>query len=382
MPLFPPEIINDTTESLFVKRKASGAVVYWVVLLAVASALAALPFIHVKISTQARGIIRSPFENNQLQTSVYGEVIDIRIVENAQVQKGDTLIVLNFESVQIQIENIEEKIREDSAFVSDIANLLARTQTSLITPKYLNENNLYRASLDEQQTKISYLKNELSVTESLYMKNVTSKSEYLQVKNNYETAVRQRNNVREQILNRWQSEQTAYELEIKRLWADISRFEDEKTKYVIKAPTMGSIIQFSGIQVGNFIAPSQIIAQISTDNDLLVECYVSPVDIGFIQVGQQVRFQLDAFNYNQWGMAHGEVQEIPQDIVIMNEQPVFRIRCSLDNKVLCLKNGYAGSLKKGMTLTSRFSLTERTLWQLLFDKVDDWLNPASPKEEK
>ncbi|GHT01371.1 hypothetical protein AGMMS49525_01900 [Bacteroidia bacterium] len=45
----------------------------------------ALPFIYVQVSTQALGIIRTPNENNQLQTSVYGEVTDIRISENAEV---------------------------------------------------------------------------------------------------------------------------------------------------------------------------------------------------------------------------------------------------------------------------------------------------------
>jgi HlyD family secretion protein len=28
-----------------------------------------------------------------------------------------------------------------------------------------------------------------------------------------------------------------------------------------------------------------------------------------------------------------------------------------------------------MTLQARFMVAERTLWQLLYDKVDDWMNP-------
>jgi HlyD family secretion protein len=76
MPLFPPEIIHDTTESLFVKRSVRSKVIYLVVVFAVAATIAALPFIYVQVSTQARGIIRTPNENNQLQTSVYGEVTE------------------------------------------------------------------------------------------------------------------------------------------------------------------------------------------------------------------------------------------------------------------------------------------------------------------
>ena len=69
--LFPPEIIQDTTETLFVKRTVHSNLIYLVVVLAVVISIALLPFIHVQVSTQARGIIRTPDENNQLQTAVY-----------------------------------------------------------------------------------------------------------------------------------------------------------------------------------------------------------------------------------------------------------------------------------------------------------------------
>ena len=40
-----------------------------------------------------------------------------------------------------------------------------------------------------------------------------------------------------------------------------------------------------------------------------------------------------------------------------------------------LKNGYSRPLKKGMTLQARFVITKRSLWQLVYDKIDNWLNP-------
>ena len=77
--LFPPEIIHDITESLFVKRTVRSKIIYLVVIFVITIAIAALPFIYVQVSTQARGIIRTPNENNQLQTTVYGEITEIRI---------------------------------------------------------------------------------------------------------------------------------------------------------------------------------------------------------------------------------------------------------------------------------------------------------------
>ncbi|WP_169704525.1 hypothetical protein [Runella slithyformis] len=60
----------------------------------------------------------------------------------------------------------------------------------------------------------------------------------------------------------------------------------------------------------------------------------------------------------------------------------FRVKCRLATTALKLQNGYETRLQKGMTLQAGFVVTRRTLSQLLFDKVEDWLNPnrteASP----
>ncbi|MDR2293378.1 MAG: HlyD family secretion protein [Prevotellaceae bacterium] len=382
MPLFPPEIIDNSTESLFVKRSVRSKAIYLLVVFAVAAAIAALPFIYVQVSTQARGIIRTPSENNQLQTTVYGEVTEVRISENAEVASGDTLLVLNTQAIQEQISRKEEKIIENSRFIADINQLLSRKTHRLETAQYSAEKRYFRAAVNEQQTSINYLHQEYQTSKTLYGKHVIAQAEYLQQKNAYDAAVSQMANIKEQFRNRWEAEKTNYEIENRELESSIKQLEEEKTKYVLKAPASGAVIQFSGIRKGSFIAPGQTIAQISTNDDLLAECYVSPVDIGYIKEKQQVAFQLDAFNYNQWGLAHGRITEISKDVVLVNDQPVFRVRCSLDTKFLQLKNGYKGSLKKGMTLTGRFYLTERSLWQLLFDKVDNWINPKLKEKEQ
>jgi HlyD family secretion protein len=82
--IFPLEIIHDTTESLFAKRSVHSKAIYLIVVFAVVATIAALPFICVQVSTQARGIIHSPNENNPLQMTVYGEIKEIRMAENTE----------------------------------------------------------------------------------------------------------------------------------------------------------------------------------------------------------------------------------------------------------------------------------------------------------
>jgi hypothetical protein len=56
--------VDNSAESLFVKRSVRSKTIYLVVVFSVAATIVALPFIYVQISTQARGVIRTLNENN------------------------------------------------------------------------------------------------------------------------------------------------------------------------------------------------------------------------------------------------------------------------------------------------------------------------------
>ena len=90
--------------------------------------------------------------------------------------------------------------------------------------------------------------------------------------------------------------------------------------------------------------------------------------------------QVDAFSYMEWGMLTGRVEEISNDILSTSDQKIyFRVKCTLDKDYLSLKNGYKSYVKKGMTVNARMQVTRRSLYSLLFDKVDSWFNPYEKK---
>lgn len=160
----------------------------------------------------------------------------------------------------------------------------------------------------------------------------------------------------------------------------IARLIQSKRSYVVLAPADGYIIQTSGLKVGSFINSGQTIGLLSQDENLIAECYIKPSDIGFIRLNQRVKFQIDAFNYREWGTVEGKVVEISNDVFVLSpNESVFRVRCKLNRDFLVLRNNYRGNLKKGMSLTGQFFLTKRTLSQLFFDKIDNWMNPNLTK---
>ena len=373
--LFPPEIIENTVECYHARISTRSKAIYSLILIMLMLIFVSLPLVQVDISSQSRGVIRSPYENTTIQSALYGEVVSYRMQENKPVQKGDTLIVLNSDKLNEQIRLANRKIQENDLFISDIACLLSAKYNQLLTPKYRGEYYRYKAKLNEQQISVNYLRKELATQKTLADQKVISNFEYLQSKNNYEKANEQLKALEQDYQTNWISDQTTLHQQNNELASNITQTEKEKQQYVILAPMSGSLLQVAGFQKGNFISPTQTLAYISSNNMLLAECYISPSDIGYIRQNQSATFQFDAFNYNDWGIVQGKVSQVLHDVVLIDQKPMFRVRCTLDKNSLQLKNGYKGNIQKGLTFTARFKLNRRSLWQLLFDKVDNWLNP-------
>ncbi|MGL5112905.1 MAG: HlyD family secretion protein, partial [Flavobacterium sp.] len=173
----------------------------------------------------------------------------------------------------------------------------------------------------------------------------------------------------------WENQKRELEERVKSIEGSVAKIKVEENNYVVVAPISGTIESFSGLQVGSFINASQPIATISATDRLIVESTISPNDIGLIKKNQAVKFQIDAFNYNQWGLLEGKVIDIDRNITIQEEQAFFKVRSIMNTTEMRLDSGYKTKVSKGMTLTTRYTIARRSLYDLLFDKMDDWLNP-------
>ncbi len=122
----------------------------------------------------------------------------------------------------------------------------------------------------------------------------------------------------------WENQKRDLEERVKNIDGSISKIKVEENNYVVLAPISGTIESFSGLQVGSFLNASQPIATISAVDQLIVESMVSPNDIGLIYKNQKVKFQIDAFNYNQWGLLEGKVIDIDRNITIQKRSSLFQ----------------------------------------------------------
>lgn len=377
--IFPKEILECTVDVHHFKHKTKSKVIYSTILVIIVVVLTLFPFIKVDIYTSARGIIKPDRERLPLSSLNSGKIISTNLRNNKLVQKGDTLVVLDNTIINEKLKLSNNQMSDLNLFVRDLTYLIESKNISfknIQSPKYQKEFLLYRQNLHDIQTRYQKIKQDLERNTLLYKKGVISKVEFENTKLDYDLVVGNMNQLHQQQRNSWQANLTEYQNTLLEFESNNIQLQANKSQFVVTAPITGVLINAMSLENGSFLTSGQVFVEISPNTNLLVECFISPQDIGLLKLNNQANFQIDAYNYNQWGLATGNIIDIGKDIEYVENASVFKIHCKINEKQLKLKNGFEGELKKGMTLNAQFKLAERSLFDLLYDKVDDWVNPS------
>jgi HlyD family secretion protein len=378
--IFPPEIINFSIESHFHRFSRFSILIYIFTILFVLGAGISLFIVRTEISVQSAGIIRSLSEPIDVTAPLIAEVVRTDIAENRFVKKGDTLVWLNSKKLEERIEHLNSIINQNNDFLNDLKNLCGgKFSTALETKLFKSVFANYQQTLEEYNLEISLAEKSFNRTKLLFEKEVLPETELEKQKFQLDKAIENRKNFIKQSKREWQQLISEYELTNEQYNNEIRELFKDLKNYIILSPQTGYIISYNGIQSGSFVTVGQRIAVVSPDDKLISEHYVSPNDIGYLRREMPVNYQIHAYNYREWGFASGEVIDISNEVYLLNDQPFFKVRCSLNEEYLALENGFKGHLKKGLTTTARFQITRRSIAQLIFDKADDWLNPKLTK---
>jgi len=389
MELIPFSISESSLESYLIRITSRSRIIYWIIIGMIITGIAILPFIYVDVSVQARGYFQTDIEKQVVYTPIQGKIIYNSIRNGGKIKKGDTLLIIDTETIKAQHASLVQRIRENDSSVFDLERLTKiilednnSFNTGLITQRYKAE----FASLNSQQTiqlqKCEKKRAEHKRNELLYQEQIIPKIDY---ENSLYSFNSERDNLKQLILAQkslWQNDLTIRRNESVTLLAELKQCSEALTNRIILAPIGGEIIQSSDIQAGSIVSPGQKIAEISPEGELIATCYVKPSDIGLIHENQKVKIQVDAYNFNEWGMLQGEIIDISDDMIIENGSTAyFRIKCKPEKTFLSLRNGYKAVIKKGMSLNTRIFVIRRSLYHLLFDKADKWFNPYTYTKE-
>ena len=379
--LYPSETIDYALETYLPKVNVKSQLIYTSILVFVIGVFVALPFIYVDISVASPGLIRTLSEKTELKSLVSGRITKMAVVENQMVNTGDVLYAIATEELdnKLQLSVFDE--REYNQKIADLKSLLRIEKNNVFansstnTGLYTQQLSVFRSQIQENLFAQKKIEAELYSDRQLFKEKVISRRELdnkeyelTKLRAEYESMFQRQK-------SQWQADLNEIRLQAEQKKTEKNQVIQQKQFYEIKAPVSGNIQQIVGKYEGSYIQLGESLGIISPDASILVECYVSPQDIGLLKAEMPVRFQIDAFNYNDWGLVNGKITDIAKDFVLVNEQPVFKVRCHLEKQEVSLPTGYKATLKKGMSLRARFMVTKRSLFQLLYDKVDDWVNP-------
>ena len=149
-----------------------------------------------------------------------------------------------------------------------------------------------------------------------------------------------------------------------------------RSSYVVRAPAAGRI-SMSQVSLGQAVQPQKLQMEIVPDGTpLQAELLIPTRAAGFVHVGEEVRFQYDAFPYQNFGTYTGRIVELSHTVLtktdaagpIVPEEPVYKAIAVLDRPDVDA-NGRKAALQSGMLLKAEIILDRRSLADWILDPL-------------
>ena len=307
-----------------------------------------------------------------VDSNVNGEIVSINKGEVDIVKEGDEILILENVNGDFEEENIKSELELNKLKLEIINNKINNTLLDEIYKKYnidsnkieeikLQENieksqreeeyNSYLDSLNKTEEQINEIKKEIDSDKEKYdkLKTETStiissyKDSILDDIKNKENQIKSLENEKEDYIKQRENSEQEYKLSmiekrnqieenIKSEENNLEALENNNSKYTIKSPVNGVILNANYNTVGSYINQSKSIAEIvSSDSELKIETYITNKDIARIEKGQKVVIKLEAYDYQKYGTLDGTIDYIsPSAIVDKELGAVYKVKIKFD----------------------------------------------------
>ena len=310
----------------------------------------------IDVVVTSNGSIQPVGNISSLNSYTSGTIKSINVEEGAYVKKGDILVELDTQSIEIDVEslNSQREILEAQKVIytlikngEDVSNVDITTYSENLQPYIMT-------IIDNDKA----YRNNLSVLESA-KENAGLTRDIAQIKRddyNVDSNISMAEfNAQELVLKQAENEfiqaelnvlkaQTSYSEQINSSISDINsklkQAESELEKYQlsleyqkITAPVNGYINSIAVNNIGETVTSAQQIATIvPADAPVEMVCYVKNMDIADIQVNMNAEIKLEAYPYNKYGTVKGTVKYIsPSSFNSEQLGSVYLVKLDIDN---------------------------------------------------
>lgn len=237
---------------------------------------------YVRISGQVQ-----PMTTVQLSLQEGGIVQEIIVEEGSMVKKGDIILILSNENLDLQILNSEAELAEKE-------NILRNTMISMEQQKLNVEEERLQYQLDVRRFKRTFLQNE-----QLYNDSLIARETYLQSKEDYELAC----DKLKLILNRQKQDSLYRSVEIRQMEESLNNMRlnmqmirKRRDNLSIKAPIDG-VLGLLDVVLGQSVGAGTKIGQINNLDNYKIEAQIDEHYIDRVTAGLSATFERQGESY-------------------------------------------------------------------------------------
>jgi HlyD family secretion protein len=325
----------------------------------------------VDIAVHATGAIR-PAQGVQLvQSSQTAYLATLKAIEGAWVNAGDTLALLDAQALNQRQRLQHEKYQRLQHEIEDLHQIQAfNTTAQFHLPFYANELALRLKERDVIEQELAVLDAKFKRSEELFGKNFVSAEEFEQAR-----FLREQ---KELALKQWQQALLRSVSErIQQMYVQRTELENElallgieRERAVLRAPTSGFVTTLHVKAAGVLVKAGEPFCVLSPAASMIAEFYVAAKDAGFVREGLRVKYQMEAFPFQEWGMLTGRVESVAKDFTLHEKAAQFKVVGAFDG--LCVasqRQGKTAMAKAGMTFRANVVVAKKRVIAMLWDKT-------------
>lgn len=328
----------------------------------------------IDITVYAPATIRPQFGVQNLTGAASGRLVQVYAVEHHWVHAGDTLAVVEDVTLHHRYRLAQEKLLRISGEIDDLKALYNLDSTArFLFPLYAHELQVRLQERRVYMQDLQVLRAKLQRQQELYDKKFASSEEYEHAKAEW--------NQKELVVRQWQHTTTRgiseriQQMELQRLelQSELSTLTAELGKLVLRAPADGYISGLAFKKPGVMLKAGDVFCTLSPQDTPCVELYLTPKDIGYVKEGLEIRYQIDAFPFQEWGIASGVVSSVAQDCIFEDKTALFKVKANIRSTALTsARTGKQAHLKTGMTCRAGIVVAQKRLITMLWDKTIDY----------
>jgi adhesin transport system membrane fusion protein len=176
--------------------------------------------------------------------------------------------------------------------------------------------------------------------------------------------------VRLQFVSKAQQELSEAAAELGNLEEMRGALEDRVKRTIVRSPVAGQINRLLINTIGGVVQPGMdLVEVVPTEDSLLVEARISPVDIAYLHPGQKAVIKITAYDFTVFGGLDGELVQISPDSLVDDKGNSYYVVRVQTDQLFLGKMGRTLEIIPGMTADVEILTGEKTVLSYILKPV-------------